>query len=83
MVYLAVILIWRFGKSHKDHKIKCTPLQAWFSFHTVLKTANLKFQVIFLNKSPNNLLANNFTYMVSDLCETYCPCKSVSLPLVW
>ena len=27
MVYLTVILIWRFGKSHKYHQIKCTPFK--------------------------------------------------------
>ena len=42
VVYLAVALIWRFGESHKYRQMKCTPfrLQAWVSFHTVLKTAN-------------------------------------------
>ena len=48
MVYLAMIL---FGESHEDHQINCMPLlsqlhynslQAWASFHKVLKSANLK-----------------------------------------
>ena len=42
VVYLVVALIWQFGTSHKHLQIKCMPfrLQAWVSFHTVLKAAN-------------------------------------------
>ena len=67
MEYLVVILIWQFGKSHNEHQIKCKSflLQAWASYHTVLKTANLKScQEWFYRKLPNLSLANNSGYMV-------------------
>ena len=40
VVHLAVILIWQFGKSHKDSQINCIPL----SSHLYCKHAWVSFQ---------------------------------------
>ena len=62
------MLIWQFGDRVEIAKVTYAIidpfiLQAWFSLHTVLKTANLKSrQQQFLSKLPNIMFANISAY---------------------
>ena len=64
LVYLAVILIWQFSKSHKDHQINCAPL----SIHLYCKQPfwNPANSVIWANRqifdSPIILLIRYYSF---------------------
>ena len=63
MCILLHILIWWFGESLHDSP--SLYMQAWVSFYTVIKIANLKSrQQHFLSKLPNIIFANISAYTV-------------------
>ena len=45
VVYLVVVLIWQFGKSHKDRQIDCMPLSSLLYFKHPYNTEIRQFKI--------------------------------------